>query len=50
MRATLSRFGGWLVTSPLAFFVSFVIDVLAYWLAARRRRPDGGFRRRTRAS
>jgi hypothetical protein len=45
LRATLSRFGGWLVTSPLAFFVSFMIDSLAYWLAALRRRADRALRR-----
>ena len=52
VRARLSRVAGWLVTSPLAFFVGFVIDVCAYWLAALRRRSRGGGRlkRRTWAS
>jgi hypothetical protein len=37
VRARLSSFAGWLVTSPLAFFVSFVIDVVAYALKRRTR-------------
>jgi hypothetical protein len=36
VRRTLSRLAGRLLTGPVAFFVAFVIDVLAY--AVRRGR------------
>jgi hypothetical protein len=42
VRNNLSRFAGWLVTSPLAFFVGFVLELMAYWW--------GALKRRTRAS
>jgi hypothetical protein len=38
VRARISQFAGWLVTSPVAFFVAFVIDVAASALAALKRR------------
>jgi hypothetical protein len=41
VRARLSSLAGWFVTSPLAFFVSFVIDVAAYALETLRRRMRG---------
>ena len=30
VRRRLSSFAGWLVTSPLAFFVAFVVDLVAW--------------------
>jgi hypothetical protein len=33
----LRRIGGRLVTSPLAFFLAGLIDVLGYWLEVLRR-------------
>ncbi len=42
-RRTFSRLRGRLLTGPLAFFVSFLIDLAAYWLGKHtRRRPSSG--------
>jgi hypothetical protein len=34
----LGRLAGWLVTGPLAFLIAGVLDLLAFFAAARRER------------
>jgi hypothetical protein len=37
-RRRLCNFAGWLVTSPLAFFVAFVVDLVAWGVRELMRR------------
>ena len=39
-RRRLCSFAGWLVTSPVAFFVAFVVDLVAWGLRELTRRTQ----------